>query len=417
MIDESRLQDILDLIYARGQISRAGLAKELNLSPSYVSLMVRELLANGSLCEQGDAPSSGGRRGRFLQINPELANLIGIDIGTVHCRMAVTDFLGNIRAFKKFRSRAEQGPELLLQSIHHEIQSYRREFPGIKALGVAQSGVVEHVTGTLLFWPKVRGWQDVPLKMILEGEHGLPTIVEDSARTMAVAEQAFGQGRGLADFVHVTVGTGIGSTIFVDGKLYVGASGLAGELGHTTIDENGELCSCGNRGCLELYSSGWAIINRVRSALSDGVTSTLADVYGEHPEELSVETIVSAGRSGDRLSQTVLSEAGTHLGTALAGLINLLNPEKIILGGVVPRVAGELILDPLVYFLRRRAFQRSMSATDVVISQLDDKASTLGVVAMLAKELLGKLCMSKLRTDQAVSGSEETDLPDVSLKC
>ena len=167
----------------------------------------------------------------------------------------------------------------------------------------------------------------------------------------------------------------------------------------------------------ELYSSGWAIINRVRSALSDGVTSTLADVYGEHPEELSVETIVSAGRSGDRLSQTVLSEAGTHLGTALAGLINLLNPEKIILGGVVPRVAGELILDPLVYFLRRRAFQRSMSATDVVISQLDDKASTLGVVAMLAKELLGKLCMSKLRTDQAVSGSEETDLPDVSLKC
>jgi predicted NBD/HSP70 family sugar kinase len=215
---------------------------------------------------------------------------------------------------------------------------------------------------------------------------------------MAVAEQAFGQGRGLSNFVHVMVGTGIGSAIFVGGDLYIGSSGLAGELGHTTIDEDGPLCSCGNRGCLEVYSSGWAIIKRVRSALADGVASTLSRAVSEHPEELSVEMIVEAGKSGDRLSQTVLSEAGTHLGTALAGLVNLLNPEKIILGGAVPRVAGELILDPLLYFLRGRAFQRSVSSTEVVISQLDDNASVLGAVVMLAKELLGKLGLAKLQT-------------------
>jgi predicted NBD/HSP70 family sugar kinase len=107
--------------------------------------------------------------------------------------------------------------------------------------------------------------------------------------------------------------------------------------------------------------------------------------------------IVSAATSGDRLSQTVLSEAGTHLGTALAGLVNLLNPEKIILGGAVPRAAGEMLLDPLLYFLRGRAFQRSVSATDVVISQLDDKASALGAVVMLAKDLLGRLGMARLQ--------------------
>ncbi len=398
-MDESQLHAASKLIFARGQISRAGLAQELDLVPSYVSLIVRKLLTSGLVCERGVAPSSGGRPGRLLQINPELAHLIGIDIGTVNCRIAVTDFLGNVLAFKRFRSQADEGPEPLLRLIHHEIQGYRREFPGIMALAVAQSGVIERATGTLLFWPKVGGWHDVPLKAILEREHGLPTIVEDSARTMAVAEQTFGQGRGLANFVHVLVGTGIGSTIFIDGELYIGSSGLAGELGHTTIDENGPLCSCGNRGCLEVYSSGWAIIKRVRAALSDGTASTLSKTVVEHPEELSVELIVSAGKSGDRLSQTVVSEAGTHLGTALAGLVNLLNPEKIILGGAVAQAGGEMLLDPLLYFLRGRAFQRSVSATDVVISQLDDKASALGAVVMLAKDLLGKLCMARLQAE------------------
>jgi len=394
-MDESQLQDVLKRICARGQISRAGLAQELDLAPSYVSLIARELLASGSVCESGMAPSRGGRPGRLLQINPQLAHLIGVDIGTVNCRVLVTDFLGQILAFQTFRSQALKGPGPLLGLIHREIEGYRRTFPSIRAIGVAQSGVIERVTGTLLFWPKVRGWQDVPLKALLEREHGLPTIVEDSARTMAVAEQAFGQGQGLQNFVHVMVGTGLGATLFVGGELYIGSSGLAGELGHTTIDENGPLCSCGNRGCLEVYSSGWAIIHRVRTALTDGVTSTLAPALEEHPEELSLEMIVEAGKSGDRLSQTVLSEAAAHLGTALAGMVNVLNPEKIILGGPLPRVAGDTFLDPLLYFLRARAFQRSVSATQVVISQLDEKASALGVVVMLARELLGKLAGPK----------------------
>lgn len=398
-MDDSQLQDVLKLIFDRRQVSRTSLAQDLDLAPSYVSLLVRELLASGSVCEVGVAPSSGGRPGKLLQINPEIAHLIGISLGTGNCRITVTDFLGNILAIKRFPSQVLEGPERLIGMIHHEIRGYRLQYPGIQAMAIAVSGVVDHVTGTLLFWPKVRGWQDVPLKAILEREHGLPTIVEDSARTIAVTEQVFGQGKGLSNFVHVMVGTGIGSSIFVDGKLYIGSSGLAGELGHTTIDENGSLCSCGNRGCLELYSSGWAIINRVRSALSDGVASTLSKTFEGKGGELSVQMIVEAGKSGDRLSQTVLSEAGTHLGTALAGLVNLLNPERIILGGAVPRIAGEMMLTPLLYFLRARAFQRSVSATDVVISQLDDNASVLGAVVMLARELLGKLALARLQTN------------------
>lgn len=155
-MDESQLHDVLKLIYARGKVSRTSLARDLDLVPSYVSLLVRKLLSSGSVCETGVAPSSGGRPGRLLQINPELAHLIGIDIGTMHCRVAVTDFLGNILAFKKFRSRAQEGPESALGLIHQEIHGYRREFPRIMAVAIAMSGVVEHITGTVLFWPKVR---------------------------------------------------------------------------------------------------------------------------------------------------------------------------------------------------------------------------------------------------------------------
>lgn len=399
-MDASPLLDVLQLIYERGPASRAGLARELGVAPSYVSLLAQQLVAIGVVCEEGVAPSNGGRPGKLLQVNPELAHLIGVDVGTINCRVLVADFLGKILAFQQFRSDAQRGPDHLLGLIHREIRGYRQAFPGVRAIGVAQSGVIEPGTGTLLFWPKVTGWRDVPLKTIFETEHGLPTIVEDSARSMAVAERAFGQGKGLANFVHVMVGSGIGATLFVNGELYTGCSGLAGELGHTTIDEDGELCSCGNRGCLEVYASGWAIVHRVRTALANGVTSTLGRQFETRPEELSVEMIVAAARGGDRLSSTVLSEAGTHLGTALADIVNLLNPEKIILGGAVSRAGGELLLNPLLYFLKARAFQRSVSATKVVISQLNDQASGLGVVVMLAQELVRKLGRERLQARQ-----------------
>jgi len=388
--------DVLQRIYARGPVSRAGLARELGIAPSYVSFLVRDLVNKGVVREIGVAPSSGGRPCKLLQVDPELAYLIGVDIGTINCRVLVTDFLGNILASRRFQSEVHLGPDRLLNLIHQEIRSYRRTYPQIRAIGVAQSGVVEPGTGTLLFWPKVKGWHDLELKKILEAEHALPTVVEDSARTMAVAEHAFGQGKGLANFVHVMMGTGLGATLFVQGSLYAGSSGLAGELGHITIDENGELCSCGNRGCLEVYASGWAIIQRVRSALENGVTSVLVRQLETPSADLSVEMIVAAAREGDRLSATVLSEAGMHLGTALADIVNLLNPEKIILGGAVPRAAGDLLLNPLTYFLKARAFQRSVSATEVVISQLDDRASALGVALMLARSLVEKLGREQL---------------------
>lgn len=387
------LVQFLKLIYAERDISRAALAEKTRLAPSYITVTIRQLQEKGWLLEGERVRSRAGRRRRLLHFNPALAHLLGIEIGRAYSRIVVTDFLGTVLSHKRISSHVSKGRDHALGLIHPEVKACLQHDPRVQGIGIAHSGVIDTAAGSVLFWPEVQGWRDVPLKQIFEGEYGLLTVVEDSVRTWAKAEQQFGQGRGHSNFVCIDIGMGIGAAIFVDGHPYVGASGLAGELGHTTIDENGDLCSCGNRGCLEVIASGAAIINRVRSALEKGVGSVLGEEDStSSPEDLSIESIVTAAKAHDRLCELVLREAGTHLGTAMAGLVNLLNPETIILGGALPRAATDLILEPLRGTLKARALQQSVSRVDVAISQLPDDATAAGAALAVAERTLEDLC-------------------------
>jgi predicted NBD/HSP70 family sugar kinase len=205
---------------------------------------------------------------------------------------------------------------------------------------------------------------------------------------MALAEEKFGDAKGRNNFVYVVVSMGIGAAIYVNSRLYLGADDLAGELGHTTIDERGELCSCGNRGCLEVYASGWAIINRIKTGLQQGVHSSLSQVTENHPDRISIEAIVNAAKVGDQFAHTVLWEAGVHLGTGIATIVNLLNPEAIVLGGEVPRVAKSFLLKPLFHSFRGRTFHRSVSNLKVLVSRLGGEAGATGAAIVMAEKLL-----------------------------
>jgi len=382
---ESEFSHLLKLIYYQRPISRTALSEQLDLSLGYVSLLVKRLQEDGFLVEGGFAESSGGRRRIHLQLNPELAHLVGVDFGTANIRVVVTDFLGKVLSFEKSPSATYRGKDSSLQLVCDQVNAYCKEDAAIRAIGVSHSGVINHEEGTVLFWPRVQGWERVPIKAILEQVCGKRTLVEDSSRTMALAEQQFGEGKGIKNLVHVSVGMGIGSAVFANGRLCLGHKGLAGELGHITIDEDGELCSCGNRGCLEVFASGSAMIEKVRSALRKGVISSLTAQEGS---ALTIESIVAAGRAGDRLSQNVISEAGTHLGTALADIVNLLNPQKIILGGAVPQVAQNLLMEPLMLSLRQRAFSHSVHDLEVVVSRLGEEASAVGAALLVAEKVL-----------------------------
>lgn len=384
--------ELLRPIYKQGPLSRIELARLAKAAPSHVGAVTREAINAGLLIERGFAPSTGGRRGLSLSVNPGLAHLMGIDMGRSNTSIVVTDFAGSVLAHDWFPTAPSRGRDEMLEALHGEVQARITRFPSIAAIGIAHSGVVDSRAGKVLLWPMVEGWKDTPLRQIFEDKYGLAVSVEDRVRAMAIAEQRAGHWAGLHNFVLVYVGTGIMSAIFIDGHLHGGRDGLAGELGHTTVIENGEPCSCGNRGCLERYSSAAAIMARVRKEIERGVDSSLSPSSNAHPEEISVEAIVSAAQAHDRLAERFLSEAGTYLGTALASVVNLLNPERIILTGRVPQTSGDLLLRPLIYNLRQRALPKAIENLPVVISKLGDEAAAVGISHAAGAEVFKARC-------------------------
>lgn len=382
------LLGVLEAIYDQGQASRTELAEKTGFAPSYISALVSDLRRRGLVEEGEHSPSLAGRRRVLLHVVPDLAHLIGIRIGRANIRIVVTDFRGRILFLKTLRTEIAEGEDHVFDQIDREIGAALKDDSLIKGIGIAMSGVIDRNSGTVLLWPKVHGWNNVPLKQRVEAKYGLPVVVEDSVRTMALAEEKFGDAKGRKNFVYVMVSMGIGAAIYINNRLYLGAGDLAGELGHTTIDERGELCSCGNRGCLEVYASGWAIINRIKSGLQQGVHSSLETLMDKSPDRISIEEIVKAAKVGDQFARTVLWEAGLHLGTGVATIVNLLNPEAILLGGEVPRVAKSFILRPLFHSFRSRTFHRSVGNLKVIISRQGGEAGAVGAAMMVAESLV-----------------------------
>ena len=385
-------------------MSRSDLAEMMNIAPSHVGVLTRKALNDGYLIEDGFAPSQGGRRRVLLKANPNFAKLIGVDIGRARIRIVVTDFVGKTLNYKWLPTETFKGKDHVLRAVCDELKAQLSLFPSVAAIGITHSGVIDPQAGKVLFWPMVQGWENIPLRQIIEDDHGLPTfVVGDSVRAAAITEKRFGHGKGLNSFVLVAVGWGIGAAMYVNGHMHVGRDGLAGELGHTTVAEDGEICSCGNQGCLELYSSAAAIIRRIRSELERGVSSSLIQDVGGVLEQLSMEVTVAAAKSHDRLSERVVSEAGMHLGIALASMVNLLNPEKVILTGSVPQVAGEVLLGPLLYSLRQRGLPRAVKDLPVVVSEFGEEAAAVGM-ALVAGEGVFKACCREMQGNDIYPG-------------
>jgi predicted NBD/HSP70 family sugar kinase len=224
---------------------------------------------------------------------------------------------------------------------------------------MAHSGIVDSNSGMVLSYPRpgqMTEWKNVPLQQMLEQEFAVPCILEDSVRAIALAERCFGVGQNLDDFVYIDVGMGIGAGIFLNGSLYQGSSGGAGEFGHMTVEENGPLCCCGNNGCLEIMASCAAIIHAARSAIERGVDSKIRELVARDLERISIEIIADAAEKNDSLAFRVLHDAVSHIGVALADLVNLLNPGVVVFGGPLFRAAPYL-LEPLRRIIRQRALE------------------------------------------------------------
>lgn len=389
---------ILHLIHSGMNSSRLELARQTGLSPASITTIVQRLMSKGMVVESEPTRSQLGRRPVPLEIRRDVAYLIGVDLGSFYLRIVITDINGNIVYSHQIQTQMGEGRKRVLERafnlVHEAIRQSGVAQSAIRGIGIAHSGVIDTEAGLVLSYPRpgqMAEWKNVPLRDLFQKEFKIPCLLEDSVRTTATAEKSFGLGRDLNDFLYIDVGMGIGAGIFIDGKLYRGAGGSAGEFGHITVDENGPLCSCGNNGCLETVASCAAIIQDVRTAMGQGIDSKIRDLAAGDLDRVSIELIAQAVAENDSLAFRVLQRAASYIAIGLADLVNLLNPTMMIFGGALFRAAPQLLSDPLRRIIKQRSLEKSANQVQLKVSPLGSEAGALGASRLVAQNILTDL--------------------------
>lgn len=304
--------------------------------------------------------------------------IIGMDLGGTKIASALLDTNLDVVKSDTVYTQTEAGPEgvadQMADSVARLTEGLGKE--AVLGVGVASAGLVEPGTGNILYSPNLH-WRDVPLKRMLSDRLHQEVYVDNDVNMAALGELHFGAGQGVRHMVCVFVGTGIGSGIVVDGHLYEGANGFAGEVGHTTIQWDGPPCPSGNPGCWESYASGTAMARRAREALEAGEASILPELVGADLSKLRVEAISEAATRGDALSNRIIEETGEYLGAGLSNLVNTLNPELIVLGGGVIRGVPQLF-ELAQASVRRRALTDAVSALRFSKAHFGREAGVIG---------------------------------------
>ncbi len=311
--------------------------------------------------------------------------VVAVDIGGTKIMTAVFSADGQMLAKDVCPTIADEGVDAvvkrLISAIGGIIARYGSDASGLAGIGVACAGGIDSENGIVVTpSPNLPGWSDLPLRDIIEEKFKLDTFVLNDASSAALGEQRFGAGQGVNNLVLVTLGTGIGGGIIIDGRLYLGANGAAGELGHMTVDENGPVCGCGNTGCLEVMVSGRAVAREAFRRISEGEKSSLAEMAGSKLENITSEQVAAAATAGDSLALDILTRAAHYLGVGLVGIVNAFNPEMIILGGGMAEL-GSLYIEPAKKLVMDRAFSISTRKLSFATASLGNEAGVYGVAA------------------------------------
>lgn len=311
--------------------------------------------------------------------------IVGIDLGGTNIVSGcVAEDGSEIRGVLSVPTGAEEGPDAVVQRIvasaKASIAELRQAVPGAEviAAGCGSPGPLDTRTGVVLLTPNL-GWVNMPLRDRLEEGLGLRTALDNDANCAVLGEWWRGAARGTRNAIGLTIGTGIGGGIIIDGRLYHGSSDIAGELGHMTIEANGRRCKCGNYGCVEAYASGPNIALRAVEAIESGASSTLPSYVGGDLRRLTAQLVYEAAKAGDHLALDVVRDTAHFLGAAVASLINIFNPEAVVIVGGVT-MAGERLFEPLQREVTRRAFKPAVAVCRIVAGELTGVAGVYGAV-------------------------------------
>jgi predicted NBD/HSP70 family sugar kinase len=370
---ERNRERVVGVLRTHGRTSQAEIARATGLSRTTVSTLVAELREGGVVFEVDDVKAPDGRGGRpgvQLVLQDSSKAVLGIDFGHSHVQVAVGGLSREVLAERSCEldvdRRAQDALDAAARMAGEVLAKAGVKREAVVCAGIGIPGPVDRAHGTVGSATILPGWLGLRIADEMERRLGMPVEIENDANCGALAEMTWGAGRDCSNFAYIKAATGIGAGLVVDGRLLHGASGTAGEIGHTTLDESGALCYCGNRGCLETVASGPAILQLV----SNG-----------HAETLTLSRVIDLAAEGDVRCRRAISDAGREIGVAVAGLCNLINPERVIVGGLLSR-GGDLLLQPIRDSIRRHAVQAAAERVEVVPAVFIERAELMGSLAL-----------------------------------
>ncbi|WP_273847050.1 ROK family protein [Rubrobacter calidifluminis] len=346
-----------------------------------------ELMERGLVREAGVGVSTGGRPPMLLELVPRAYSAVGLEVGPRWLMAVVTDLNARVLVRSATPSCMERGPEELWARVRSVLEGVLAEAGKLESgdvVGIGLALPAPVFSGDRGFSPpSYPGWGRFELVEKVEQEYGLPVVADNDANASALGEHLFGAGRGFRQMLYVIAHRGVGGAVVIDGALYRGASGGAGEIGHTLVDVEGPRCGCGRYGCLEALVGHAAIVRRAVRVLRLAGERELA---GRELERLTVDDVIDAARAGDGLARGVLEETGKYLGIGIANAVNLLDPEVVVVGGVTVR-AGPLVLDPARRVFERRALSEMARRVRIVEGRLGEDAGAIGAASLVLSRL------------------------------
>lgn len=380
---------LLDALRRMAPLSRAELAARTGLNRSTVSAIVNSLLEEGFIQETDLQSARIGRPGMLLELNPKGGFAVGLELGVDFISVILTDFAAQVQWREKVASDPDEDQINILDRAA-ALTQHALDFglaQGLRPLGIGVGvpGLVDLRQGKLVFAPNLH-WNNVPLRLIWSQRFNLPIFVENEANAAALGEYYFGAARGVDNFIYLSAGIGLGSGIVIDGKLFRGSSGYASEVGHMTVDPEGELCGCGKRGCWETQVGPRAVLRRVRKTLETGVSSMLCDMVDADLERITFESVVQAAQMEDPVALRALQEVGERLGVGVANLVNVFNPELIVLGGAL-NLASSILLPIVERVVLENALPPSCENLRVAPSAHGIDACLMGAVALVLEDI------------------------------
>ncbi len=370
---------VLNAIKTYGPIGRAEIARRTGLSPATVTSISAKLISQNLVLEKSAGDSSGGRPPILLVINPKGGYVVGIKLTEVNAICALTDLEATVIA-KSSMPLSGHNPQRVVDDLAHLVTMFIREQKISKkqllGVGVGLAGIIDAEAGILRQSP-IYGWDNVPLRQMLQSKLNVPIYIENDVNTLTLTERWFGPGQGVDNFLTVTVGRGVGLGIVVNGQFYRGENGGAGELGHTTIDPKGPLCACGKHGCLEVYVGDPGLIRTAHEEFERGNLSKSVE---------TIDDLLLLAQAGNASAIRIFKKAGGILGIAIGNLINLFNPQKIIISGEGTR-EGDFLFIPMKESIQQNTMPGLFDPNIVEIIPWGDDVWARGEAGLVLREL------------------------------